>query len=89
MNKNAYEIRLDILSMAHSDMTNKFLEKLNSLRDIDNREYERHVRGQDNIGNYSEASPSPTVNMDKIEELFPKTSDIIRRAEELASFVNG
>ena len=33
MAKNAYEIRLDILRMAHSDAQMKYLEKLNTLRD--------------------------------------------------------
>jgi hypothetical protein len=30
--KNAYEIRLDVLAMAHGDMAHKFNEKLNSYR---------------------------------------------------------
>ena len=34
-NKNAYEIRLDVLQMAHSDMNMKFLEKLNTHRTHD------------------------------------------------------
>lgn len=32
MNKNAYEIRLDVLSMAHNTLSNMYHEKLNSLR---------------------------------------------------------
>ena len=32
MNKNAYEIRLDILNMAHSDLFSKYHEKLGILR---------------------------------------------------------
>ena len=32
-NKNAYEIRLDILQMAHSDENMKFSEKLNIVRE--------------------------------------------------------
>ena len=34
-NKNAYEIRLDVLQMAHSDMNMKFIEKLNVHRTED------------------------------------------------------
>jgi hypothetical protein len=33
--KNAYEIRLDVLSMAHGDLVNKFQEKLNFHRSFD------------------------------------------------------
>lgn len=33
--KNAYEIRLDVLSMAHGDLVNKFQEKLNIHRSFD------------------------------------------------------
>ena len=32
MNKNAYEIRLEILRMAHGDVFNKYHEKLSSYR---------------------------------------------------------
>ncbi|MEY5135273.1 MAG: hypothetical protein RL709_982 [Pseudomonadota bacterium] len=35
MNKNAYEIRLNVLQMAHSDMNMKFIEKLNNHRTQD------------------------------------------------------
>ena len=34
-NKNAYEIRLEVLQMAHSDMNMKFIEKLNVHRTQD------------------------------------------------------
>ena len=33
--KNAYEIRLSVLQMAHSDMNMKFIEKLNTHRTQD------------------------------------------------------
>jgi hypothetical protein len=68
-NKNAYEIRLDVLGMAHSDMSMKFLEKLNI------------YRKQDANGNL--VNPPEDV----IDKLFPKTSEIIARAEELYAFV--
>lgn len=32
MNKNAYEIRLEVLSMAHSTVWSQFHDKINSLR---------------------------------------------------------
>jgi hypothetical protein len=40
MNKNAYEIRLDILNMAHGDLFNKYHEKLSMLRDNASRKNE-------------------------------------------------
>lgn len=69
MPKNAYEIRLDVLSMAHSDENMKFSEKLNT------------YRAHDNKGN--QIAPSPEV----IDSLFPKPQDILKRAEELYTFV--
>jgi hypothetical protein len=64
-NKNAYEIRLDVLQMAHGDAQMKYLEKLNNLRD--------------NNGKIADSSA--------VDGLFPQTSDIIKRAEELYKFV--
>ena len=63
--KNAYEIRLDVLQMAHADAQMRYLEKLNTVRD--------------NTGK--------VIDKEHIDELFPKTSDIIKRAEELYKFV--
>ena len=37
MAKNAYEIRLDILSMVHADANMRYLEKLNFHRDQNGR----------------------------------------------------
>ena len=68
-NKNAYEIRLDVLAMAHSDEGMKFMEKLNNHRRTD--------------ANGCLINPPEEV----IDELFPKTKDIIKRAEELYTFV--
>jgi hypothetical protein len=69
MPKNAYEIRLDVLQMAHSDENLRFLEKLNNHRTYDQK---GHM-----------INPSTEV----IDGLFPKTQDIISRAEELYKFV--
>ncbi len=68
-NKNAYEIRLDVLQMAHSDENMRFIEKLNNHRRTD--------------ANGTLINPPEEV----INSLFPKTSDIIKRAEELYAFV--
>lgn len=70
-NKNAYEIRLEILKLAHSDESTRFYEQLNCFRT------------QDETGNIN--NPSEEV----INNLFPKTSDIISRANELYKFVEG
>ncbi len=64
-NKNAYEIRLDVLNMAHNDAQMKYLEKLNTLRDENGK----------------------VTNDRFIAELFSKTDDIIKRAEELYKFL--
>jgi len=37
MNKNAYEIRLDVLGMAHGTIMNQYHEKIGQLRDNANR----------------------------------------------------
>ena len=68
-NKNAYEIRLDVLQMAHSDENMRFIEKLNIHRKTD--------------ANGMMINPPEEV----INSLFPKTEDIIKRAEELYKFV--
>ncbi len=68
MNKNAYEIRLDVLQMAHGDENMRFIENLNARRLKDTGEF---------------VNPSDEI----INSLFPKTSDIIKRAEELYKFV--
>ena len=69
MAKNAYEIRLDVLQMAHGDEHMRFMERLNT------------YRKNDSLGLMTNP-PEEVVN-----ELFPKTSDIIKRAEELYKFV--
>lgn len=69
MPKNAYEIRLDVLNMAHGDSMMKFQEKINFHRTVDEK------------GNLIQPSE------ETIDKLFPKSQDIIARAEELYKFV--
>lgn len=64
-NKNAYEIRLEVLQMAHSDEYDKYHHKLDTVRN----------------------SNGFLDNADAIDALTPKTSDILKRAEELYKFV--
>jgi hypothetical protein len=66
-NKNAYEIRLDVLQMAHGDAWGMF-----------------HAVNQRKM----EDKQIPTSDYETIvKESFPKTSDIIKRAEELYAFI--
>ena len=46
MNKNAYEIRLEVLQMAHADEERRFSEKLQALYGQEERDQKRRV---DNI----------------------------------------
>jgi hypothetical protein len=71
MNKNAYEIRLDVLQMAHNDENMKFMEKLQAIKEYNGR---------------TEALKK-IIDDDLIETLSPKTDVIIKRAEELYKFV--
>ncbi len=71
-NKNAYEIRLDILSIAHSDLMTIFHEKLHNakMQKISN-------------GGWTEAKIDENI----ITEHLPTSEAIIKRAKELYAFV--
>ena len=69
MNKNAYEIRLDVLSMAHNDVLSKYHQTLDVHR-----------------ANADKSNTSLDASL--INSLYPKTSDILARAEELYTFVS-
>lgn len=88
MNKNAYEIRLDLLNLAHGDMTNRFYEKLNLLKEADVRSWDIYLKDLErNQGaNYRH---EPLCTNEKIDALLPSSSDIIARAEELYRFIEG
>ena len=70
MNKNAYEIRLDILRMAHDELFGSYHFKLNTLQ----QEAE---------------TQRTTLSLSKIDELRPTSAEVIKKATELYSFVNG
>ena len=74
-NKNAYEIRLEVLQLAHSDLLNNAAWKLDELRkgkpDSNGLIFERNV---------SEA---------EIDRITPTPEQIIVRADELYAFVEG
>ena len=73
--KNAYEIRLEVLQLAHSDLLNNAAWKLDELRkgkpDANGVIFERNV---------SEAD---------IDRITPTSEQIIARADELYAFVEG
>lgn len=70
MNKNAYEIRLDILRMAHDELIGNYHFKLSTLQ----QEAE---------------TQRTTLTLSKIDELRPTSAEVIKKAAELYSFVNG
>jgi len=64
--KNAYEIRLDVLQLAHGDMTQKFIEKLN---------FHRTSNADGSFSNPSEETieklfPKPSDIIARAEELY-------------------
>jgi len=86
-NKNAYEIRLEVLSLAHSDSWNTYHEKLNVLREQDQRAMEDYYRKRD--ANISTPLPMLSFTAAAIEAHIPSPADIKARAAELYSFVEG
>jgi len=90
MNKNAYEIRLELLNLAHGDMQTRFYEKLNLLKEADNRSYESYIiSGEKMAPDTVRVSFKAECTAEKIDALLPSSSDIIARAEELYRFIEG
>jgi hypothetical protein len=91
MNKNAYEIRLEVLNLAHGDSWNTAHEKLNVLREQDNIAMDLFYkkRGEKRGVGAPTPLPKPSFNAEAIESLIPSTASIKARAEELYSFVEG
>lgn len=88
MNKNAYEIRLEVLSLAHADSWNACNEKMNVLRENDNRAIDHYWRKME-VDPTSTSMPEFSFNNKAIDECMPTTADIKARAEELYRFVEG
>jgi hypothetical protein len=90
MNKNAYEIRLELLSLAHGDMINRFYEKLNLLKEADNRSYDSYLRAvEKDAPDTVRLAFAGDCTAEKIDALLPSSSEIIERAEELYRFIEG
>ncbi len=75
MNKNAYEIRLDVLTLAHADLMSIYHEKLHNAK----------KRMVDNGQGWIEDKLDQSV----YDDLLPSTNQIIERANELYKFVEG
>jgi hypothetical protein len=73
-NKNAYEIRLDILSIAHGDLMTVFHEKLQNTK-------------KKMIGDQGDCWVEDKINDKIISDLLPTPEEIIKRAKELYAFV--
>jgi hypothetical protein len=87
MNKNAYEIRLEVLSLAHSDSWNTAHEKLNVLKDNDSRAIDEYYKKTE--AGKTVPWPKLSLTAEAIESCIPSTAAIKARAAELYSFVEG
>ena len=66
MNKNAYEIRLEVLQMAHADEDRRFSEKLQALYGQEERDQKRRV---DNI-TVDSLFPDTSAVVERAERLY-------------------
>ena len=79
---NAYEIRLDILRMAHDDALEQYHQSVDTIRIADDRHREKL---QDGLGTAKDIHDY--VDVDTVTKLFPTPDQIKQRAEELYQFV--
>jgi epoxyqueuosine reductase QueG len=73
-NKNAYEIRLEVLSIAHNDLMEIYHQKLHNAK--------MKMIGEDG---WTEEKIDENI----ITNLLPTPADVIKRAKELYTFVEG
>ena len=66
MNKNAYEIRLEVLQMAHADEERRFSEKLQALYGQQDKDQKRRV---DNI-TVDSLFPDTSAVVERAERLY-------------------
>ncbi len=67
MAKNAYEIRLDVLQMAHADAQMRYLEKLNTYRDENGKITDNKI--------IDEIFPNTNDIIERAEELYAFVED--------------
>lgn len=75
-NKNAYEIRLEVLSIAHSDLMEVYNQKL-------------HNAKIKMVGEHADGWTEEKIDENIITDLLPTPADVITRAKELYTFVEG
>ena len=85
-NKNAYEIRLEVLGLAQGELSDKFHETLQSYREKDCREYDKwqDMKERDETDNLL---PEMLVTEELINNLKPSMEDIVEKARELYKFI--
>lgn len=92
-NKNAYEIRLEILGMAEGHAMAEYHENLNTIRIEDDHLYEEYVRERDLAVEQNRACekslPTSRLTPDTVKGLLPSTEAIAERAKALYAFVEG
>ena len=92
-NKNAYEIRLEILSMAEGHAMAEYHENLNTIRIEDEHIYDEYIRefdlSVDQNRECEKSLPTSRLTPDKVKELLPSTKSIAERARALYAFVEG
>jgi hypothetical protein len=73
--KNAYEIRLEVLSIAHGDLMEIYHQKLHNAK----------IKMLDDGSGWTEEKIDDNI----ITDLLPTPADVIKRAKELYTFVEG
>ena len=81
---NAYEIRLDILRMAHDDVLERYHQSVDTLRVADDRAL---CKLQDGLSGGKGKDDHDYVDVDTVQNLFPTPDEIKARADELYQFV--
>lgn len=64
-NKNAYEVRLDVLTMAHNDLVGVFHQKVDILREQANQNNQPF-----NVKHFDENYPTPKEIIARAQELY-------------------
>jgi hypothetical protein len=72
-NKNAYEIRLEVLQMAHDDVFHTYYEKLNVLRAEDEKDPSKKMLTETEIDVHF---PKTNVILERAEELYTFVSSM-------------
>lgn len=73
--KNAYEIRLEVMSIAHNDLMEIYHQKLHNSK----------IKMIDGGNGWTEEKIDDNI----ITDLLPTPADVIKRAKELYTFVEG